>query len=147
MAQFRNQADIEYAVMLAILNFHTEFMKSNYAHVQVRIADDVIDAMLIRHSIIPAEARLAQTEEGRALLRRVHEAMFLSCQEVLRARIEPVVGKRVRAMVTSLDPVSGRITIVISLQTGLAPTTPERTSDDREQADVQRSAPVANRTV
>jgi len=115
MAQARNKADIEYAVMLAILNFHTEFMKSNYAHVRVQIADDVIDATLTRNRIVPAEARLAQTEEGRALLRRVHEAMFISCQEELRERLEPVVGRRVRAMVTSLDPVSWRITIAISL--------------------------------
>ncbi len=115
MGESRSSADIEYAVMLAILNFHTEFMMSNYAHVQVQIADDVIDATLTRNRIVPAESRLAQTEEGRALLRRVHDAMFISCEDVLRERIEPVVGRRVRAMVTSLDPLSGRITIAISL--------------------------------
>ena len=34
MAQARTPADLEYAVMLAILNFHTEFMKSTYSHVE-----------------------------------------------------------------------------------------------------------------
>jgi len=49
MAQARNKADIEYAVMLAILNFHTEFMKSNYAHVWVQMSPDEIDVTLTPH--------------------------------------------------------------------------------------------------
>lgn len=115
MAEARNKADIEYAVMLAILNFHTEFMKSNYAHVRVQMSPDEIDVTLTRQGSVPAEMRLARSEEGCALLRQVHEAMFVSCEDILKARIEPVVGRQVRTMVTSLDPVSGRITIAISL--------------------------------
>ncbi|ULA58631.1 MAG: hypothetical protein LZF60_80022 [Nitrospira sp.] len=115
MGQARSTADLEYAVMLAILNFHTEFMKSNYSHVQVQLSDDVINATITRNSAVPAEARLAQSEEGRALLRQVHEAMFTSCQDVLMERIERVVERRVRTMVTSLDPVSGRSSITIRL--------------------------------
>lgn len=115
MGQARSTADLEYAVMLAILNFYTEFMKSNYSHVQVQLADDVINATITRNNAVPAEARLAQSEEGRALLRQVHEAMFTSCQDVLMERIESVVGRRVRTMVTSLDPVSGRSSITIRL--------------------------------
>ena len=115
MGQARSTADLEYAVMLAILNFHTEFMKSNYSHVQVQLSEDVINATLTRNGAVPAEARLAQSEEGRALLRQVHEALFTSCQEVLMERIQTVVERRVRTMVTSLDPVSGRSSIAICL--------------------------------
>lgn len=110
-----NKVNVEYAVMLAILNFHTEFMKSNYAYVQVQLSEDVINATLTRNAAVPAEARLAQSEEGRALLRQVYEAMFASCQDVLMERIETVVERRVRTMVTTLDPVSGRSSIAISL--------------------------------
>ena len=115
MGQARSTADLEYAVMLAILNFHTEFMKANYSHVQVQLADDVINATITRNGVVPAEARLAQSEDGRALLRQVHEAMFTSCQDVLMQQIESVVERRVRTMVTSLDPVSGRSSITIRL--------------------------------
>lgn len=116
MAQARNTADLEYAVMLAILNFHTEFMKSIYSHVDVQLSEDIINVTLSRIGTVPAEARLAQSEEGRALLRQVHEALFTSCQEVLMQRIESVVDRKVRTMVTSLDPVSGRSRIAINLQ-------------------------------
>lgn len=116
MAQARSTADLEYAVMLAILNFHTEFMKSSYAHVQVQLSEDIINVTLTRLGTVPAESRLAQSEEGRALLRQVHEALFTSCQEVLTQRIESVVERKVRTMVTRLDPVSGSSSIAINLQ-------------------------------
>jgi len=116
MAQARSTADLEYAVMLAILNFHSEYMKSTYAHVDVQLSEDIINVTLTRMGTVPAEARLAQSEEGRALLRQVHEALFTSCQEVLTQRIESVVERKVRTMVTSLDPASGKSHIAINLQ-------------------------------
>ncbi|HMU28851.1 MAG: DUF2294 family protein [Nitrospira sp.] len=110
-----NKADLEYALMMTILNFHTEFMRSNYANVQVHLSQDEIEVTLTRQGSVPAERRLAESPEGRSLLRQVHEAMFLSCERILRERIEPVVERKVREMVTSLDPVSGRSSITIRL--------------------------------
>ncbi len=110
-----NKADLEYALMMTILNFHTEFMRSNYANVQVHMSQDQIEVTLTRQGSVPAEMRLAESPEGRALLRQVHEAMFLSCERILRERIEPVVDRRVREMATSLDPVSGHSRITIRL--------------------------------
>ena len=109
-----NKVDVEYAVMLAILNFHTEFMKSNYAHVRVQMSPAEIDVTLTRQGSVPAEMRLARSEEGCALLRQVHEAMFVSCEDILRECIEPVVERKVREMVTTLDPLSGQSRIAIT---------------------------------
>ncbi len=110
-----NKADVEYAVTMTVLNFHSEFMKSGYSHVDVQWWTDLIHVTLTKFGSVPAEARLAQSEEGRALLRQVHEALFTSCQEELKQRIETVVDRKVRTMVTSLDPVSGNSHIAINL--------------------------------
>ncbi|MBA5872532.1 MAG: DUF2294 family protein [Nitrospira sp. CR2.1] len=110
-----NKADVEYAVMMTVLNFHSEFMRSGYSHVDVQWWTDLIHVTLTKTGSVPAEARLAQSEEGRALLRQVHEALFTSCQEELKERIETVVDRKVRTMVTSLDPVSGSSRIAIHL--------------------------------
>ncbi|MBA5872440.1 MAG: DUF2294 family protein [Nitrospira sp. CR2.1] len=110
-----NKADVEYAVMMTVLNFHSEFMRSGYSHVDVQWSTDLIHVTLTKVGSVPAEARLAQSEEGRALLRRVHEALFTSCQEELKERIETVVDRKVRTMVTSLDPVSGSSHLAIKL--------------------------------
>ena len=118
MQQTQNKADIEYAVMLAVLNFHTEFMKSNYSHVQVQMFEDVIDVSLTRNGSVPAEERLAQSEEGRSLLRQVHDAIFKSCQDMLKQQLERVVGRKVRTIAASLDPVTGRSSLSIKLDEG-----------------------------
>jgi len=89
------------------LHLHTEFMTLNYAHAQVQMSPDKIDVTLTRHGSVPAEMRLARSEEGCALLRQVHEAMFVSCEDILRGRIEPVVERKVRKLVTTLDSLLG----------------------------------------
>ncbi|MBX3235099.1 MAG: DUF2294 family protein [Nitrospiraceae bacterium] len=116
MEQTQSKADIEYAVMLATLNFHTEFMRSNYSHVAVDMMEDVIDVTLTRSVAVPAEERLAQSEAGRDLLRQVHEAMMRACQDMLKERIERVVGRRVREIVASLDPIAGQSHLAIRLE-------------------------------
>ncbi len=116
MREAQSTAEIEYAVMLAVLNFHTEFMKSNFSHVQVQMLDDVIDVVLTRSAPIPAEELLAQSAEGEALLREVHGAIFRSCQEALKAQIERVVGRGVKLMAAAVDPRAGRAGLTITLQ-------------------------------
>ena len=67
----RNKADVEYAIMLVVLNFQKEFMQSNYSHVQVQLLEKLIEVDLTRTAPIPAEERLAQTQEGRGQLRQM----------------------------------------------------------------------------
>lgn len=133
-----SKADVEYAVMMTVLTFHSEFMKSGYSHVDVQWSTDLIHVTLTRMGSIPAEGRLAQSEEGRALLRQVHEALFTSCQEELKQRIETVVDRKVRTMVTSLDPVSGRSHIAINLQDAPMTRTFPNVSTQRGRADADR---------
>jgi uncharacterized protein YbcI len=110
-----NKAEIEYAVMLAVLNFQTEFMNSGYSHVQVCVFDELIYVTSTRRTSIPAEKELAKSPEGYGLLRRFHQAMFDSCQGVLQVRIEQAIGVKIQRIVTDLDPVAGISTLVITL--------------------------------
>ena len=118
-----SKAELEYAVMLAVLDFQTEFMKSNYSHVQTHLFDEVIYVTSTRNASIPAEKELARSPEGHALLRRFHRALFDSCQHVLRERIEQAIGMKVQNMMTDLDPEAGRSTLVIKLREPITPST------------------------
>lgn len=109
----RTKADIEYAVMLAVLNFQKEFMQSHYSHLQVRLLENVVEVDLTRTSPIPAEKRLAQTQEGRAQLRQMHQALFSAGQDILKKQLEDILGGKIYEMVTDLEPLSGKNTIVI----------------------------------
>ena len=108
-----NTAEVEYAVTLAVLNFQTEFMKSNYSRVQVHAFDDLIEVVLTRSAPIPAEEELARSSGGQALLRQFHQAMFDSCRDLLRERIEQAIGAKVESIISDLDPTAGKNTIII----------------------------------
>ena len=111
----RTKADIEYAVMLAVLNFQKEFMQSNYSHVQVQLLENLVVVDLTRTAPIPAEERLAQTQEGRAQLKQMHQALFTAGQDILKEQLEEILDETISEMVTTLGPLSGTSTIVIRL--------------------------------
>ena len=108
-----NHAEVEYAVTLAVLNFQTEFMKSNYSRVQVQVCDDLIEVVLTRSTPIPAEEELAKSPGGHALLRQFHQAMFDSCRDLLRERIERAIGAKIQSIVNDFDLTAGKSTLLI----------------------------------
>ena len=113
MLNTRTKADIEYAVMLAVLSFQKEFMQSNYSHVQVQLLENLVVVDLTRTAPIPAEQLLAQTQEGRAQLRQMQQAMFTAGEDILKEQLEEILGRKISEMVTDLEPLSGKNTIVI----------------------------------
>ena len=108
-----NKAEVEYAVMLAVLDFQTEFMKSHYSRVQVQVFDELIKVTLTRSAPIPAEEELAKSPGGQTLLRQFHQAMFDSCRELLRAKIERAIGAKVESIISDLDLTAGKSTLLI----------------------------------
>ena len=101
--------------MLAVLSFQKEFMQSNYSHVQVQLLENLVVVDLTRTAPIPAEERLAQTQEGRAQLKQMHQALFTAGQDILKEQLEEILGETISEMVTTLGPLSGTSTIVIRL--------------------------------
>ena len=111
----RTKADAEYTVMLAVLNFQTEFMKSHFNHAQVHFHDRVIEVVLTRREGIPAEEQLAQSPEGRTLLEQVHNELFKTGQSLLRAELERRLGIVIHHIASRIDMRSGTNTITIHL--------------------------------
>ena len=111
----RNEADIEYSIMLAVLSFQKEFMQSNYTHVQVRMSESAVEVDLTRTLPIPAEERLAQTPDGRAQLRQIHQALFAAGRELLQKQLDEILGGQICEISTNLEPLAGKNTILIRL--------------------------------
>ena len=116
MPSTRNKVDVEYAVMLAVLNFQKEFMQSRYSLIQVRLRENLLEVNLTRTAPVPAEHQLAQTQEGRDQLRRMQQALFTMGQDILKKQLEEILGRKIYEMVTDLEPLSGKNTIVIRLE-------------------------------
>lgn len=111
----KTMADVEYAVMLTVLNFLSGFMKSHYSQVQVRLLGDVIEVKLARTTAIPAEEKLAESDEGRALLQRVQEALFDAGRDTLMEGVERAVGQRVKHVAATVEPRTGWAFLKIKL--------------------------------
>lgn len=111
----RNTADIEYAVMLAVLNFQSQFMKSCYRQARVDVADDVIHVTLTKSSVVAAEGRSGEAPEGRAMVEGTHTELFQSGEALLRAELERVLGVRISHLASRLDTAAGTNSIIIKL--------------------------------
>ncbi len=111
----RNRADIEYAIMLAVLNFQKDFMQSNYSHIQVQFVGSTIEVDLTRSSPIPAETRFVQSDEGYTQLRQLHQALFAAGQERLQKELTEIFGEPIYDISADLDPLTGNSTMLIRL--------------------------------
>lgn len=115
----KNKAEIEYAVMLAVLNFQTEFMKSRYNQAHVHVSDRIIEVLLTRSATIPAEERLGESAEGRALLHQVHAELFKAGASLLRNDLERALAVKIQDICSRLDTVAGTNVITITLTEAL----------------------------
>ena len=119
MRTARNKADVKRSVMLAVLNFQTEFIKSSHTRAQIHFVDDIIEVILTRSVPTPAEDRLAQSPEGRALLQQVYAELFKSGQLLLEDELEKALGIKAHVIFTGLDTIAGTNTILIRLAESL----------------------------
>jgi uncharacterized protein YbcI len=115
IAADRNAAEIEYAVMLAVLDFQSRFMKSAYQQARVHMSGDTIHITLTKNPAVPAEERLAQSPEGRAPREEVHAQLFRSGEALLRTELERVLGAAISSLSSRLDTAAGTNTIIIKL--------------------------------
>jgi uncharacterized protein YbcI len=114
-----NKADMEYQVMLAVLNFHRDYLALHYSDVRIHMIDNVIEVTLAPRRAIPAEQLLARSPEGRAQLQQMHTAAFRSGEAQLRDRLQRILGIAVEEFFTQLDAPSGNDTVVIRLAENL----------------------------
>jgi len=111
----RTRADVEYSLMLAMLNFHNDVMRSTYSHIHVRFLEQAIEVELTRNAPIPEEEQLAQTQEGRTRLRQAHRTRFAAGQARLQHQLNDILGGHIGELRADLDPLTGTSTIVITI--------------------------------
>lgn len=114
-AATKTKADVEYQVMLAVLNFHRDYLELHYSRVRIQMIDNVIEVTLAPRHPIPAEQLLAQSPEGRVQLQQMHTAAFRSGEAQLRDRLQSILGIEVEEFFTQLDAESGINMVIIRL--------------------------------
>ncbi len=131
-AATKTKADVEYQVMLAVLNFHRDYLALHYSRVRIQMTDNVIEVTLTPRRPIPAEQLLAQSPEGRVQLQQMHTAAFRSGEAQLRDRLQGILGIEVQEFVTQLDAETGINTVIIRLAKRLDLVLPPVSSNEFE---------------
>ena len=131
-AATKTKADVEYQVMLAVLNFHRDYLELHYSRVRIQMIDNVIEVTLAPRRPIPAEQLLAQSSEGRVQLQQMHTAAFRSGEAQLRDRLQSILGIEVEEFFTQLDAESGINTVIIRLAKRLDLVLPPVSSNEFE---------------
>ena len=128
----KTRADVEYEVMLAVLNFHRDYLELHYSRIRIQMIDNVIEVTLAPRRPIPAEQLLAQSPEGRVQLQQMHTAAFRSGEAQLRDRLQGILGIEVEEFFTQLDAESGINTVIIRLAKRLDLVLPPVSSNEFE---------------
>lgn len=131
-AATKTKADVEYQVMLAVLNFHRDYLALHYSRVRIQMIDNVIEVTLAPRRPIPAEQLLAQSPEGRVQLQQMHTAAFRSGEAQLRDRLQGILGIEVQEFFTQLDAETGINTVIIRLAKRLDLVLPPVSSNEFE---------------
>lgn len=131
-AATKTKADVEYQVMLAVLNFHRDYLELHYSHVRIQMIDNMLEVTLAPRRPIPAEQLLAQSPEGRVQLQQMHTAAFRSGEARLRDRLQSILGIEVEEFFTQLNAESGINTVIIRLARRLDLVLPPVSSNEFE---------------
>jgi len=112
IAAGHDTAQIEYALMLVVLDFQTQVMKSRYQRARVQVDGHRIEVTLSRPATEPAEGG---SPEDPVPAEQAHERLFRSGEAQLRDQLERTLGTRVQSLSSRLDWDAGTTVIAITL--------------------------------
>lgn len=112
---------IESAIARAVSHYEYDVMGGGYADVEVSVLRDVIVVRFLRGASTPAEQRLAGTEQGRALMRQLHDALFDQCRDRLKDTVARLTASSVKSVFVDIDVPAGEKVIVLTLGSGGTP--------------------------
>lgn len=112
------RGEVEAALANAIVQFEKEHLGRGPAETRVFIIEDMVLARL-RGVLTPAEAKLAQTSEGHALIKQVRRQLLEASRPLLEGMVQEKTGSRVLSLHTDISARTGERIIVFVLAENL----------------------------
>jgi uncharacterized protein YbcI len=92
----------------AVRTFHQQQTGHMPKDVTVALNEDTL-VVTLHEAFSPAERALAQSPEGAAKLRELHQQLFRSSVGLLRQDIEAITGRKIREAAAEVDPGTGSV--------------------------------------
>lgn len=106
------RGQIEAAISKAIVQFEVEQMGRGPADVRTYVIGDAIFVRL-KGLLTPAERQLAQSEEGRTLIKDLRRQLVEASRAALERAIEEVTGSSVVSLFTDVSTETGERIVVL----------------------------------
>lgn len=108
----RTRGQIEAAISKAVVQFEVEQMGRGPADVRTYVIGDAIFVRL-KGMLTPAEKQLAQSEEGRTLIKNLRRELVEASRPVLEAMIEEITNSKVLSLFTDVSTTTGERIVVL----------------------------------
>lgn len=115
MQTIESQERIKSAIAHEVSRFEYDAMGNGHPGVEVSVLADLVIVRILRGVPPPAEQRLAGTEQGRALMRQWHHALFEHYRERLKDTVATLTASEVKDDYMDIGLCSGEKVIVFAL--------------------------------
>jgi uncharacterized protein YbcI len=116
MTKTRGQVEAE--VTEAIIRFEKEYLGRGPVEARTFFLEDMIIVRL-RGILTPAELKLAETPEGRMLVKESRRQLFNTSREMLDRQVEEIVGCHVISLHKDISTRTGERVIVFTVDVNL----------------------------
>jgi uncharacterized protein YbcI len=99
---------IDQQLAQAVRTFHQQQTGHLPKDVTVALNEDTL-VVTLHEAFSPAEQALAQSPEGAAKLRELHQQLFRSSIGLLQQDIEKITGRKIREAAAEVDPGTGSV--------------------------------------
>ncbi|MEM7800386.1 MAG: DUF2294 domain-containing protein [Chloroflexota bacterium] len=114
----QTKGQIEAAFTKAIIKFEKEYLGRGPLDARTFILRDMV-LIRLRGILTPAESKLAESEEGRRLVKETRRRLFESARQLLENIVTEITGRTLISLHTDVSTKTGERVIVLTIDTDL----------------------------
>lgn len=114
----KTRGELEAEFTKAIIRFEKEYLGRGPLEARTFILNDLI-VVRLRGVLTPAETKLAETSEGRTLVKETRRQLFETSRTLLETLVRDILGCALISLHTDMSTRTGERVIVLTVETNL----------------------------
>lgn len=110
----KTRGELEAEFSKAIVKMEKDYLGRGPTDIRTFFVNDMI-LVRLRGILTPAEIKLAETQEGRELVKRTRQQLFESSREFIETMVSEIVGSQLLTMHTDMSARSNERVIVLTV--------------------------------
>lgn len=114
----KTRGELEAQFSKAIVKLEKEYLGRGPTDIRTFFVNDMV-LVRLRGILTPAEIKLAETQEGRELVKRTRQQLFESSREFIEAVVTDIIGCKLITMHTDMSARTNERVIVLTVDVDL----------------------------